>query len=203
MTWNAGYCCGYSIDNNIDDVGFIRSLIAKLEGSLAIDESRLYATGISNGGMMSYRLALELSDILAAIAPVAGAMNPPQNPPESPLSVIIFHGTADEHVLYKGGAPLQSIDNHDRVDKPVSYAVDYWVNFDGCAVKPVRETNGSIIKDTYGGGKNGTEVVLYTIIGGKHAWPGGKTAWLGGDLPTYEISATDLMWDFFASHPKK
>src|SRR4030042_1455717 len=62
LTWNAGNCCGYALDNNIDDVGFIRELIDKLEKKLAIDKARIYATGISNGGMMSYRLACELAD---------------------------------------------------------------------------------------------------------------------------------------------
>src|SRR4030042_572429 len=74
LTWNAGNCCGYALDNNIDDVAFIRSLIDDLQSKLAIDQSRVYATGISNGGMMSYLLACQLSDKIAAIAPVAGTM---------------------------------------------------------------------------------------------------------------------------------
>jgi len=203
LTWNAGNCCGYALDNNIDDAGFIRELIARLENKLTIDTSRIYATGISNGGMMSYRLGCELADKIAAIAPVAGAMGMSDCNPANPVSVIIFHGTADEHVLYGGGAPLKSIDSHPRIDKPVSYAVDFWAGLNGCSREAKKEISGSIIKETYSGGRNGTEVVLYTIAGGKHAWPGGKTAWLGGDVPTKEISATDLMWDFFALHPKQ
>ena len=203
LTWNTGNCCGYALENNVDDVGFIRALIEKLERELAIDKAGIYATGMSNGGMMSYRLGCELSDKLAAIAPVAGAMAVPEVEPVSPVAVIIFHGTADEHVLYEGGAPKKTIDSHPRVDKPVSYAVDFWVDFNDCSEEAVKETKGNIVKETYRGGRDGTEVVLYTIIGGKHAWPGGKTGWVGGDIPTREISATDLMWDFFKSHPKK
>ncbi len=184
-------------------MGYISSLIKKFEKELAIDKARICATGISNGGMMSYRLGVELSDEIAAIAPVAGAMPPLETSPVRPVSVIIFNGTADEHVLYEGGAPLKTIDNHPRVDKPVSYAVNYWVEHNGCSKNAVKETEGSIVKETYGGGREGTEVVLYTIVGGKHAWPGGKTAWLGGDIPTHEISATDLMWEFFKTHPKR
>ena len=202
LTWNAGYCCGYAMENNIDDVGFIRALIIKLENELAIDTAHICVTGISNGGMMSYRLGVELADKIAVIAPVAGAMPVLESSPANPVSVIIFNGTADEHVLYNGGAPLKTIDSP-RVDKPVSYAVDYWVNFNGCSSEVKKETDGNIIEDTYIGGRNGTEVVLYTITGGKHAWPGGKAAWVGGDVPTREISATDLMCDFFLSHPKK
>lgn len=203
LTWNAGNCCGYALDNNIDDVAFIRSLIDNLQGKLAIDPARIYATGISNGGMMSYLLACQLSDKIAAIAPVAGAMSMNSCIPTYPVSVIIFHGTADEHVLYNGGKPLKQADKqHPRIDKPVSYAVEFWVKANGCNPTPQKEAKGNIIKETYSGGKNGTEVVLYTIVGGKHSWPGGSRGWLGGDEPAKEISATDLMWDFFARHPK-
>jgi polyhydroxybutyrate depolymerase len=203
LTWNAGNCCGYALENNVDDVNFIRDLIAGLEKELAIDAARVYATGISNGGMMSYRLACELSEKIAAIAPVAGAMGTADCSPVNPVSLIIFHGTADEHVLYEGGAPVKSIDTHPRVDKPVSYAVDFWVKYDGCSPAASNSTSGHIVKSAYSGGKNNTEVVLYTITGGKHAWPGGKVAWIGGDVPTREISATDLIWEFFSRHPKQ
>ncbi len=203
LTWNCGFCCGYAANNNIDDVGFIRSLIDNLEGQLNIDTARIFVTGISNGGMMTYRLGCELADKIAAIAPVAGSMGDWAVVSENPVSVIIFHGTADQHVLYEGGVPLKSFDAGNRVDKPVSYAVDFWVNFNNCSTTPAKETSGNIIKDVYSGGRNGSEVVLYTIIGGKHAWPGGRAAWLGGDVATREISATDLMWEFFAAHPKR
>jgi polyhydroxybutyrate depolymerase len=69
-TWNAGACCGYAMKNKIDDVAFFRALIAKLETDYSVDPKRIYSTGISNGAMMSYRLACELSEQIAAIAPV-------------------------------------------------------------------------------------------------------------------------------------
>src|SRR5208282_2572641 len=100
LTWNSGNCCGYALDNNVDDVGFIRALIDELVKTRSIDPKRVYATGMSNGGMMTYRLGCELSDKIAAIAPVAGALSVENCQPTNPVSVIIFHGTADEHVLY-------------------------------------------------------------------------------------------------------
>jgi polyhydroxybutyrate depolymerase len=203
LTWNAGNCCGYALDNNVDDVAFIRALIDDLLIRLAVDPRRIYATGMSNGGMMCYLLACQLSDKIAAIAPVAGAMEMDSCYPTQPVSVIIFHGTADEHVLYYGGEPLKQADNHPRVDRPVSYAVNFWVKANDCLPVPQKEVTGDIIRETYSGGKNNTEVVLYTIVDGKHAWPGGKPGWFGGDEPTQEISATNVIRDFFASHPKQ
>jgi polyhydroxybutyrate depolymerase len=202
LTWNSGNCCGYALDNDVDDVGFIRALIDELVKTRSIDPKRVYATGMSNGGMMTYRLGCELSDKLAAIAPVAGALNLESCAPATPVSVIIFHGTADEHVLYNGGEPIRKADVHRRVDKPVSSAVSFWATHDGCAATPQRSEKGNIRTEIYGGGKDGSEVALYTVNGGGHAWPGGEAYLLGAE-PTREISATDLMWDFFVRHPKK
>ena len=190
------------MDRNVDDVGFIRALIDELVKTRAIDPKRVYVTGMSNGGMMTYRLGCELSDEIAAIAPVAGALNVENCQPSSPVSVIIFHGTADEHVLYNGGEPIRKVDRHSRVDKSVAYAVSFWVQHDSCSSTPKRSEKGNIRTDIYDGGKDGAEVVLYTVNGGGHAWPGGQ-AYLLGTEPTKEISATDLMWDFFVRHPKK
>ncbi len=203
LTWNCGFCCGYAMDNNVDDVNFLRQLIDRMEKNLKVDPARIYVTGISNGGMMTYRLGCELADKIAAIAPVAGSMGDWTTKSDSPVSVVIFHGTDDQHVLYDGGAPKIQFDDSDRIDKPVSYAVNFWVQHDGCSTEIHRGVSGNIIRDTYSGGVGNSEVVLYTIVDGKHAWPGGTAAWAGGDEPTQEISATDLMWEFFKAHPKK
>jgi len=202
LTWNAGNCCGYAMDNRVDDMGFIRTLIERLERDFKVDSSRIYVTGISNGGMMAYRLAFELSDKIAAIAPVAGALNI-DGQPTQPVSVIIFHGTDDEHVLYEGGKPKKQADWHSRVDRPVSYAVEFWVKHNGCATRPQRTEKGNIITETYSGGRNGSEVTLVTIRGGNHSWPGGPHIAAFLDKPTPEISATDVMWEFFVGYPKR
>ena len=202
LTWNSGNCCGYALDNNVDDVGFIRALIDELVKTRAVDARRVYATGMSNGGMMTYRLVCELSDKIAAAAPVAGALNLENPQPSHPVSMIIFHGTADEHVLYGGGEPPKRVDTHRRVDKSVSFAVNFWVKQDGGSETPQRQEKGNIRTEIYRGGKEGTEIVLYTVKGGGHAWPGGEAYVLGAE-PTREISATDLMWEFFVHHPKK
>ena len=203
LTWNTGNCCGYALDNNIDDIEFIRTLLDALQQNLSIDPARIYATGISNGAMMSYLIGCEFSERIAAIAPVAGTMGMESCNPEQPVSVIIFHGTEDEHVLYNGGRPLKQADRHYRIDKSVAYCTDFWIKANSCNPVSKTETAGNIRKDTYTGGKDKTEVVLYTILGGKHAWPGGSKGYARGDTPTNEISATDIIWNFFQSHSKQ
>ncbi len=201
LTWDAANCCAYAYENHVDDVGFIRALIERLEHDYAVDPRRIFATGMSNGGMMTYRLGCQLSDKLAAIAPVSGSLNDTSCTPIAPLPIIVFHGTADQHVPYYGGFGSASLYPHE--DRPVSYAVDFWVTRDGCSTTPVSETSasGNIVKDAYGGGAAGSEVVLYTVVGGGHAWPGSSGS-VTGDVPTQEISASELMWAFFARHPK-
>ncbi len=202
LTWNAGNCCAYARDQGIDDVGFIRQLIEEMKASYRIDGRRIFATGMSNGGMMSYRLACELSGLIAAVGPVAGAHNVERCAPATPVSVVAFHGTADMNVLFGGGAPRTRLDPTPRIDRSVAYAMDFWTKHNGCSPTPERETADAITTETYGDCRAGRGVTLYIVAGGGHAWPGGERGGPGGDLPTLELSATDAMWDFFAHHPK-
>lgn len=200
LTWNGGTCCGYAQENNVDDVAFIRALVAELQTSLNIDPKRIYATGMSNGGIMSYRLACEAADLFAAIGPVAGTLNHSPCIPSQPVSVIHFHGTDDTHLPYGGGIGSESVTG--VVYASVEQSIAFWLNANQCALTPQTESFADIQHDTYTCAQ-GTAVELYTIIGGKHAWPGSEgPAWAGGDEPTQTISATRLMWEFFQSHPK-
>ena len=203
LTWNAWRCCGPALDNGVDDVGFVRAVVENVAREHAIDRKRIYATGLSNGGMMSYRVACEAADIFAAIAPVAGALDTDDCRPSSPVSVVVFHGTADGHVPFEGGAPRTAFDRHKRVDNPVAFAIDFWTRHDRCERTPVRSKRGHVVHDTYAC-PDGLGVELYAIEGQGHAWPGGEKGLRSGnvDPPTTEISATDLMWEFFVRHPK-
>ena len=201
LTWNGGTCCGYSVKHDIDDVGFIRALLAHVESLYNIDPKRIYATGLSNGGIFSYRLACDASDLFAAIGPVSGTLNIIPCMPKEPVSIIDFHGTADEHLPYNGGAGDKSLT--DVSFASVKDSIDFWLNFDKCGTDPRSETFSNIQHDIYSNCIAGTAVELYTILGGKHAWPGSSgPAWPGGDQPTQTISATQLMWNFFIAHPK-
>ena len=183
--------------SNVDDVGFIRTLIEKLQTTLDINSSRIYITGLSGGGFMTYRLGAELSDTVAAIAPVCGSIGGKWTTnsslyiiptPKHPVSVIVFHGMKDANVPYNGAWWVISVND----------SVSFWVQHDQCDPNPQINTSedGNIIRKTYANGTNGTEVVLYTIVDGVHGWFGAP------DYPC-EINATELIWDFFAAHPKQ
>jgi len=192
-TWNAGNCCGYALQDQVDDIGFFRALLDKIGQDYPIDRKRVYVTGISNGAMMSYRIACEMSDQVAAIAPVEGALNVDCHP-SAPVSVLIFHGTADRLVPFNGGSTPFQIGGK-RSDNSVAYAVGFWVKRDGCSAAPHHEETTEAHTDTYSTCQDGTAVALYAIPGGRHMWPG--LAISGNRIP-----ATDLIWSFFAAHPK-
>jgi polyhydroxybutyrate depolymerase len=193
-TWNSGACCGYAMENKIDDIAFLRALLEKVETDYSVNPQRVYATGISNGGMMSYRLACELSDKFAAISPVEGAQDIPCHP-TSPVSVIVFHGTADHLVPFNGGSTPYQIGSV-RADTSVADTVAFWVNYDGCMPTPKHADTEEVRSDIYSGCRNGTSVAVYAIQGGHHMWP-------GTSLSHNSVPATDLMWTFFKAHPKQ
>jgi polyhydroxybutyrate depolymerase len=205
--WNGGYCCGIAYENNIDDVGFIQALIDGISEEFVIDRQRIYITGHSNGAILAYRVAAELSHLIAAVGPVAGTIGGKASAdsplyvipdPDDAVSVIHFHGLLDQNVPYNGGTENNSWDQ--PIDLSVNESIEFWVTHNGCAVTPQVEisSSGNIIRASYTGGYGNTEVVLYTIVNGGHGWPGSGT----GDKPSKEISATDVLWEFFKSHPK-
>ena len=171
LTWNAKKCCGYASLNNIDDAGFIRTIIERLGKQYSIDPKRIYVTGLGNGAMMAHRAGCELSDKIAAIGAVGGSLNIEKPIPKESVSVILLHGTEDKKV------PL----------KLATEAALFWARWDRCHLTPRRELQDNRIQDIYSGGSNKTEVAFYTFQGHGDAWPAG---------------ASDILWDFFKSHPK-
>jgi len=200
-TWNAGNCCGKGRDTNSDDVGFIKALIAKLQTDYNIDKKRIYITGMSNGGMMSYRLACELSDLITGIASVAGTDNTINCKPSRPVSILHIHAKNDDHVLYNGGAGQNAFRDKSMVANftSVPATVEKWVKFNGCSDKPKRtlEKSGAWC-DLYSGCKDNVHVQLCVTETGGHSWPGGeKIRENKGEPPSTALSANDVMWDFF------
>ena len=200
LTWNSGTCCGFALDQQVDDVAFVATLIDQLQAQYAGDPRRIFVTGMSNGAMMSYRLGCELADRIAAIAPVAGAMGVDCRP-SAPVSVVAFHGTADQHVRYQGGTPGVRADPHQRNDPPVADTISFWANHDHCTGAVTQDVSSDTSRRVHSC-PDGVEVTLYTIDGGQHAWPGGRKGQAGADQPTGTISATQLIWEFFQRHPR-
>ncbi len=198
-TWNAGRCCGQARDNKVDDVGFIKALVTKLSSQLNVDKNKIFATGMSNGAMMSYRLACELPGTFKAIATVAGTDNTINCDPTGPVSVLHIHAQNDDHVLYNGGSGKGLSKNKDLVTDFVSVpeTVSKWVKMNNCDEKPKRVLDiAGAHCDLYTGCKNKAEVKLCVTETGGHSWPGGEKP-RGTENPSQVISANDMMWDFF------
>lgn len=197
-TWNAGDCCGAARNENVDDVGFIRVVLERVMGQLNIDRQRVYATGMSNGAMMAYRLACEIPELIRAIAPVAGTDNTRNCAPGKPVSVLHIHARNDTHVLYEGGAGPDSVDRAQVTDyRSVPASVARWVAFNGCQGSPQRvlETDGAWC-ELYTPCRGGARVQLCVTERGGHSWPGGVKR-TRGEAASQALSANELMWEFF------
>ncbi|MEZ4225276.1 MAG: PHB depolymerase family esterase [Polyangiaceae bacterium] len=192
--WNAGKCCGVASTSNRPDVQFVVDLLDSLEQQLCIDKKRIYAAGFSNGGMLSNRLACELSTRFAAIGPVAGPLAIDACAPQRPMPMIEFHGTGDFVVPYDGGGLSGA--------KSVKENVDFWQKNAWCTDGTPGETykKGDVTCASYSQCKEGAAVELCTVEGGGHQWPGGKSAGPGGKL-TQDVNGSQRMLDFFLAHP--
>jgi polyhydroxybutyrate depolymerase len=184
------------------DVKFISDLIDKLEAAYNIDPNRIYADGMSNGGGMAFALSCRLSDRIAAIGAVASAQMLPweQCGNSRPVPTVAFHGTADPFALYQGGSsPIARGQFPNIRDWTARVA-----RRNRCTGDPVEaQITDSVGRLAYRDCAANADVVLYTVKGGGHTWPGGRhlPEWTVGPT-TREISATRVMWDFFVQHPR-
>ncbi len=200
--WNAGF-----IDlsgKHVDDVAFINALIDRVETEVGIDPDRVYVAGYSNGAFLAHLLGSRLAGRLAAIAAVAGTVGVVKDgggyntipEPTAPISVLVVHGRQDRMVQY---------DSHSQALLRGVGALDsarWWAQRDGCTMTPSEtvSSNRNVVTDTFSGGKNGTEVAFVSIVNGTHQWPGGLTD--QGPETATGVNAADLVWNFFAAHPK-
>ena len=196
-TWNAGNCCAGARDENVDDVGFIRQVVGNLERQLNIDRNRIYATGMSNGGLMAYRLACEMSDVFKAVASVAGTDNTRSCSPKNPVSILHIHARNDTHVLFTGGAGENAGDKSKVTDfTSVAATIAKWVRLDGCAAAPRRILDkAGAYCEQYAQCQGNARVQLCVTETGGHSWPGAKKT--RGEPASQAISANEVMWDFF------
>lgn len=184
----------------VDDVAFIATLIDHLEATDHFDANRVYATGISRGGMMSYRIGCELSSRLAAIAPVSGnmatitgsALGVPCRP-DRPVSVLAIHGTADPIVHVEGGRT-------DIIYAPLSEVMLKWRELDLCTDVPAVSVSGPSTTTTWRCSQEST-VAMRVVSGGVHAWPGSTANGIvTPNGPDRSFDASAVIADFFLAH---
>lgn len=197
-SWNAGSCCGVAFDQEVDDVAFVRALIDNIGENLCVDLDRVYATGFSNGGMLSHRLACEASDVIAAIAPVAGVLmlEDAECTPSRPMPILHFHGTGDTSVGYYGDGMVDHVS--------VAVSTDSWVDRNGCDPQPeITLMDDDTTCETWSNcGDDGVVVTLCSIEGMGHCWPG-DPACIGGNgdgVASTTINASEAIATFFAGY---
>ena len=186
-SWNSGGgCCDPASAQGVDDRGFIRELLDHAEAKLCVDPARVFATGLSNGGYLANTLACDLDERLAAIGAVAGLLQLDTCAATHPMPVMLVHGTADTLVRYDW----------------LPTTVSFWKTKNGCTTQSTTYMQGSASCVTHSGCTDGADVVVCTIQGGGHQWPGGETVpFLGSN--TNDIDATDALWSFFQAHPRR
>jgi polyhydroxybutyrate depolymerase len=217
LSWNAKHCCGYALENNVDDVGFIDSLIDLFISQYPIDPDRVFLAGLSNGGMMAYRAGAELADKIAGIAPVAASLGGRltldgelilPDAPTTPVAVIAFHGLRDTRILYDGGisspegAPTGF---YTRSDLSAIESITFWVEANGCQGDPLTETSkdGLVIIDRYTNCQGNADVELVSLVEGCHEWPTASSDQTSVLPSSHTVCANQMMLEFFQSHPKQ
>jgi polyhydroxybutyrate depolymerase len=199
--WNAGGgCCGRPARMQVDDIGFIAAMVAAIGRAIPLDANRVYATGMSNGGILAYTLAC-YTTLFAAIGPVAATQLAGRPSPDA-VSVIHIHGTADKNIPYDGGMGAGVA----RIDGPSAPALNArWCTVNHCQ-PPVTSTNG-VVTRSVAQSPGGRSVELITIAGAGHQWPGAvpmpaAQRLLPLDPPSTALNATRVIWRFFAAHPR-
>jgi polyhydroxybutyrate depolymerase len=192
QSFNAGACCGEASSSGVDDVAFARALVEQIENDMCVDPRRVYATGMSNGGHMAHTLGCQAADVFAAVAPVAGVMGlaPAECVPSRPVPVLDFHGDVDMIVPYGGAGPgFPAVPN----------MMADWAARNGCAAESeVILDQGDVTCEAWPGCSSDVSVVLCTVAGGGHCWPGGGSCLFGSK--TDDVDASDMIADFFADH---
>ncbi|MES1159856.1 MAG: PHB depolymerase family esterase [Bacteroidota bacterium] len=192
-SWNTGTCCPVAEDENVDDVHFISVLIDQMIADYKVNPKKVYVAGMSNGAMMCYTLACNLSDKIAAITSVSGTLmvsSPCQ--PSRAVPILHIHSALDTRVPYNGGIGMGQ-----HYFTPVDSAMDVWTALDSCDTPPqVVQENGYTFTEWKD--HNGKVAIdLYLTADGGHSWPGGLKPREQADPPSTAFKATDLLWDFF------
>lgn len=195
--WNAGPGLGCPAFADADDAGFLRALARRLAADHPVDPRRVSVCGLSNGGRMAARLALEAAGTFGAAAVVAGAWSGAGPAPSRPVPLLFIHGTADRHIPYEGGPGLvgRRVDNLPAREQLIRLAA-----LMGCEGKPRRTFRGTAFRDAFRHRGSEVEVALWTLPGAGHAWPGGRAWSPSADPPDPDFHATEEVWAFLARY---
>jgi len=201
-----------AMQERVDDVGFVRALVRELNKRYPVDAKRIYSTGISNGGFMSFQLGCEAADVFAAVAPVAATLSEDLGPhcrPSKPVSVAILNGTDDPIVPWAGGQ-VHALGSKRGAVWSAEKTLDTWAALDGCREKSddqvidkVPDDGTSVVLHVRSQCRAGNEVRLYEIRGGGHTWPRGEkylTERLVGKV-SQELEGAEEIWRFLSAHP--
>ena len=203
LTWNAGHCCGYAMNERVDDVGFLATLIDSLVARGIADPARVYVTGISNGAMMAHRMGIEASARVAAIAPVVGGLFGDERTPDTPVSALLVNGWLDRSVPAAGGLSGGRFANtwDGTPLRPAAWQGDYWAAANGCRDAGTEVLRGTV-RERDAACAPGISVRSLMLLDNGHAWPGARHASALSDPPSTALDATEVIWAFFAAHPK-
>ncbi len=199
--WNAGECCGSASRQDVDDVGFIRAVIAETKRHLPIDPRRVYVAGFSDGGRMAYHFACAASPEVAAIGVVSGSLVDARCKPARPVPVAIIHGTADKDVPYADSAlsPFPFHASPELLALPPS--ARFWAMVDGCSSAVARVIAPTVTRTMFRS-CTGADVAFYSISGGAHSWPGGRKDGSDGQSPSQNLDASGTLMRFFLAHSR-
>ena len=208
--WNAGHCCGKAAADGVDDIGFVIGVIDDIKRSLNIDPDRIYMTGFSNGAMLTHRFAAERPGMLAAAAPLAGAVGS-RSQAHAPLSrlpaprasvpIIMLHGEADTRIPYGDSGPGDGPGS--REYSSASASSRFWWSNNGCEIhrRAPSAAYPGITIDTWSSCEGGAEVQLLTLHEWGHRWPGlFFTTRMDRDEALYGFDAAEVVWAFFDRH---
>ncbi|HEX5110472.1 MAG TPA: PHB depolymerase family esterase [Vicinamibacterales bacterium] len=197
----------------VDDVGFAKAVVADIGRTHPVDRSRVFATGLSNGAILTHRLACEAADVVAAIAPVIGAITrtvAASCRPSAPVAVVGIQGVADPAVSFEGGGPAGEMLYGSRATQ------ELWRSLNGCSPAPntmalpvVSQDGTSVERRTYANCRARSDVVWYEIRGGGHRWPphleGQNEAFAlrENGVSSQNLNASEVIWAFFSAHPRQ
>lgn len=203
LTWNAIHCCGHAMEARVDDVGFIAAMLDAVAAAYPVDPDRIFATGMSNGAMMTHRLGRELPSRFAAIAPVVGTVFADAPLSRGPVSALMINGLLDESVPPQGG-PTGGRSAREWDGTPTTpnlFQGTYWAGANGCGSTPRLSEQGAVTTWRYEC-PAGRAVEVLQVKDNGHAWPGGERGSRLGDRPSTALDATETMWRFFKAHPR-